>query len=572
MTISSTTTKVSYAGNGSTTVFAYTFKIFADADLEVIIRSSTGAETTKSLTTHYTVSGAGSDSGGNVTFGSAPASGETVVIRRNLGLTQGTDYVSNDPFPADSHEDALDRLTMITQGIQEELDRSIKASTTNTITSAEFTISASDRANKVFSFDSSGDLSITQELGTFKGNWAASTAYVQRDIVKDTSTNNIFIANADHTSSGSQPLTTNTDSAKWDLLVDAASATTSATNAASSATAAASSASAASTSATNAATSATNASTSATNAASSATAAAAAQAAAETAADNFDDTYLGAKSSDPTVDNDGDALTAGDLYFNTTSNELKVYNGSAWQVAAVSAAGLLAASNNLSDVASAATARTNLSAAASGANSDITSLTGLTTDLSVAQGGTGAGTFTTNGVLYGNGTSAIAATGTGTSGQVLTSNGSGSAPTFQAAAGGGKVIQVVTATTDTAVSSNSSTRADTGLSAAITPANTANKILVIISQHCSAGGGRAVGDIHLMRDSTDLINYSQQANADNAMGNFFFQYLDSPSATTSTTYKTQQARVDQSGVFVTSRDDSSGDGRSWITLIELDYS
>jgi hypothetical protein len=81
MTISSTTTKVSYAGNGSTTVFAYTFKIFADADLEVIVRSATGTETTKSLTTHYTVSGAGADGGGNVTFGTAPVSGETVPCR-----------------------------------------------------------------------------------------------------------------------------------------------------------------------------------------------------------------------------------------------------------------------------------------------------------------------------------------------------------------------------------------------------------------------------------------------------------------------------------------------------------
>jgi len=48
------------------------------------------------------------------------------------------------------------------------------------------------------------------------------------------------------------------------------------------------------------------------------------------AVDGFDDTYLGPKSSDPTVDNDGDALTAGDLYFNTASNVMKVYNGSAW--------------------------------------------------------------------------------------------------------------------------------------------------------------------------------------------------------------------------------------------------
>ena len=83
MTVSSTTVKNSYSGNGST-VFAYTFKIFADSDLQVIIRSSTGTETTKTITTHYTVSGAGDASGGNVTFtsGNTPASGETVVIRR----------------------------------------------------------------------------------------------------------------------------------------------------------------------------------------------------------------------------------------------------------------------------------------------------------------------------------------------------------------------------------------------------------------------------------------------------------------------------------------------------------
>ena len=55
-----------------------------------------------------------------------------------------------------------------------------------------------------------------------------------------------------------------------------------------------------------------------------------AKTAAETALDNFDDIYLGAKSSDPSVDNDGDALTAGDLYFNTSANQLKVWSGSAW--------------------------------------------------------------------------------------------------------------------------------------------------------------------------------------------------------------------------------------------------
>ena len=90
-----------------------------------------------------------------------------------------------------------------------------------------------------------------------------------------------------------------------------------------SATSAATSASAASTSATNAASSATAAASSATSAASSATSAAASY-------DTFDDRFLGAKSSDPSADNDGDSLVTGALYFNSSSNAMKVYTGSAW--------------------------------------------------------------------------------------------------------------------------------------------------------------------------------------------------------------------------------------------------
>ena len=339
MTIYSTTVKNSYSGNGSTTAFNYTFKIFADSDLQVIIRSSTGTETVKTITTHYTVAGAGNANGGSVTFtsGNIPASGETVVLRRAVPQTQAIDYIANDPFPAESHEEGLDRSMMTLQQVQEELNRAIKLSRTNTMTSTEFTNSATDRAGKVLGFDSSGELNVTAEIGANKGDWSAGTAYVVRDIVKDTSTNNIFMINTAHTSSGSQPLTTNANASKYDLLVDAATATTkaseaasSATAAASSATAAASSASSASTQASNASTSASTASTQATNAASSATAAAASATAAAASADAFDDTYLGSKSSDPSVDNDGDALTSGDLYFNTSTNRLRVYNGSAW--------------------------------------------------------------------------------------------------------------------------------------------------------------------------------------------------------------------------------------------------
>ena len=283
MTVTSTNQKVQFNGDGSTTVFAYNFKIFASSDLSVILRSAAGTETVQQLTTNYTVSGVGVASGGNVTMGTAPASGTTLTILRVQPNLQGLDLVPNDPFPAGSMEDALDKLTFMVQTHDEEIGRSIKASKTNVIADSEFTVSATDRANKLFSFDSSGNLSIAQELGTYKGNWAASTTYAVRDLVKDTSTGNIFICITAHTSSGSQPLTTNTDSAKWPLIVDAASATTSATAAATSATAAASSATAAASSATAAASSATDAAgssgasgaaTSATAAASSATAAA----------------------------------------------------------------------------------------------------------------------------------------------------------------------------------------------------------------------------------------------------------------------------------------------------------
>jgi len=422
MTVSTIIIKNSYSGNGTLHSFAYGFKIFADADLDVIIRSSSGTETVKTLNTHYVVTNAGNDSGGNVLFkfntgtnsdahfsssDFRPASGETVLIRRSLGLTQSTDYVANDPFAAEDHETALDRLTFISQELQEELSRSIKISRTNTMTSTEFTSSSTDRANKILAFDSSGELAVTQELGSVKGNWGASTTYAQRDIVKDTSTNNIFIAITAHTSSGSQPLTSNTDAAKWSLLVDAATATTAAATATTKAGEAAASATSAASATVNVqlaedfATKTTgevvsgtgkfsseahalggsgvtnqvgaskewainstavdssgefssksyavsgsliNAGSSknwalgggdsfATNTAVGNTGLYSAKYYAEQAAasqDSFDDVYLGSKSSDPSVDNDGNALQTGALYYSSSAGKLKFYNGSAW--------------------------------------------------------------------------------------------------------------------------------------------------------------------------------------------------------------------------------------------------
>jgi hypothetical protein len=435
MTISSTTVRNSYSGDGTTDTFTYNFKIFQDSDIQVIIRSANGTETIKTITTHYTVTDAGVSAGGTVIFtaGNIPTATETVVLRRNIPQTQAIDYIANDPFPAESHEEGLDRATMAIQQIQEEVTRSLKLSKTNTMTSTEFTVGAADRANKILAFDASGEISVTQELGTYKGTDTTITteAYVQRDIVKSTSAtqlNNVYICVGD---SVVGDLLTDTD--HFDLLVDAVSAAASATAAASSATdaetaqtaaetaqtaaelaetnaetaetnaetaetnaaasevnaatsetnAAASEAAAATsetnaatsesnastltattqagiattqagiattqagnastsasnastsesnaaTSESNAATSESNAATSESNAATSESNAAASAAAAATAADNFDDVYLGSKASDPTLDNDGDALTAGDLYYNSVGTVLKYYTGSAW--------------------------------------------------------------------------------------------------------------------------------------------------------------------------------------------------------------------------------------------------
>ena len=227
MTVSTTTRKKSYTANGSTTVFAYDFRIFNDSDLKVYVNS-----VLQTIVTHYTVSGAGDASGGNVTFGSAPADTLSVVIIRELPRTQATDYVDNSALSATSLEDTADKNLMLIQEIDAKAGDGFRFADT-VVDAGTITIdkNASDRGSKLLSFDSAGDLIATQEIGVSRGDWAASTAYNQRDIIKDTNNNNIYLCITAHTSSGAVPISTNTDAAKWVLLVDAASATASATTA-----------------------------------------------------------------------------------------------------------------------------------------------------------------------------------------------------------------------------------------------------------------------------------------------------------------------------------------------------
>lgn len=130
--------------------------------------------------------------------------------------------------------------------------------------------------------------------------------------------------------SNAQTSATNASNSATAASTSASNAATSESNASGSAVSAATSASNASTSASNASTSASSASTSASNASSSATSAANSATAAAASFDSFDDRYLGAKSSAPTVDNDGNALLTGALYWNSTSNTLNTWTGSAW--------------------------------------------------------------------------------------------------------------------------------------------------------------------------------------------------------------------------------------------------
>tara|TARA_R110002096_G_scaffold130706_7_gene280063 strand:+ start:7703 stop:8746 length:1044 start_codon:yes stop_codon:yes gene_type:complete len=129
MTISSTANRTSTAGDGTVTGFTFPYLFFATDDLTVIlVVNSTGAETTKTLTTHYTVTGAGVAAGGTVTMGTAPASGETLVIIRKEQFTQGLDLVENDPFPSNLVEQQFDILTMLSQQLDDRVDRSMTLS------------------------------------------------------------------------------------------------------------------------------------------------------------------------------------------------------------------------------------------------------------------------------------------------------------------------------------------------------------------------------------------------------------------------------------------------------------
>lgn len=338
--ISDVTRRVVYTGSAGVGPYSFSFEILANTDIAVYKDS-----TLLTLTTDYTVT-INANGTGSVTLVVAATAGNNITLVGDRAIARATDFVTGGDLFANSLNDEFDSLVIFSQQTDEKAERGLKAPVTDPTDINMVLPSKTSRAGKIMAFDSVGNPTVGEEIGNWRGNWAAGTSFSVRDLVKDASNSNVYRCNTAHTSSGTTPISSNADVAKWDLVIDAVSP-------AASAAAAAASASAASTSASNAASSASTASTQATNASNSATAAQTAQTAAEAARDsalaaydNFDDRYLGAKSSNPTLDNDGNALIAGALYFNTTAQEMRLYTGSAWVAAYVSGTGFVQQSSS----------------------------------------------------------------------------------------------------------------------------------------------------------------------------------------------------------------------------------
>jgi len=160
---------------------------------------------------------------------------------------------------------------------------------------------------------------------------------------------------------------------------------------------------------------------------------------------------------------------------------------------------------------------------------------------------------------------------------ITLNNNSLSSVTALPAGVGGKVLQVVQGSTTTTTTLTSQTWTDTTLSASITPSSTSNKIIILVNQMFNIyrpSVADAGGSIRLLRDSTvvyggdiayQLYSEAGSANAINFYDYTSLSYLDSPSSTSSLTYKTQQRSYDVEDRTTT----QSGSSKSTITLMEI---
>lgn len=219
-------------------------------------------------------------------------------------------FLRGDTARAEDVNDALDQVSAGLDSLEQDVDRSVKGPVGESL---ELSFSAALRAGKVLAFDAMGMPIVITAGWRWRGDWLTATQYDPTDMFRDPVSKNIYATVVGHVSSS---IATDLLSEKIALsvnLVDVETAKTTAVSAAN----------AASISAGNASGSASAAHTSELNAAQSESNAAAVYL-------SVDKRYLGAKASAPTVDNQGGALSAGALYFNTGSLEMLSWTGSAW--------------------------------------------------------------------------------------------------------------------------------------------------------------------------------------------------------------------------------------------------
>ena len=225
MVISNQTNRVSFAGDGSSTVFAYPYWVRSVDDLTVLIVDASGTETTQIKTTHYSFSGTldGSvyPSGGNVTMVSAPASGETLIIFRDPMLTQVLDLVDNDEFPAQSVEDSIDLLMAVAIRTRELIGQTFRV-TDGQGQQAEIVT----QPNSVLGTDGDGDLALVSQIAMRVQRYDASATLAVADMTNtaielDTATSSQVLTiptNASVTSGTTTAvIITNTGTASWSI-------------------------------------------------------------------------------------------------------------------------------------------------------------------------------------------------------------------------------------------------------------------------------------------------------------------------------------------------------------------
>lgn len=156
MTVSTTTSKIAYTGNGVTTLYAFPYPFIAASDIQVYVGG-----VLKALTTDYTISGSAPyPAGANITFVAAPANLTSIVLTRVRPFTQTLDLVPNDPLPADDVERDFDHVVMLAQQLNEAITRSITIPTTDVTGTTLLLPAAALRANQAIIFDAAGNVAV----------------------------------------------------------------------------------------------------------------------------------------------------------------------------------------------------------------------------------------------------------------------------------------------------------------------------------------------------------------------------------------------------------------------------